>query len=151
MSGNAGRALRVVSSCAVTFGITAIAAFGQITGGLRGAVSDPTGAAVPKAVVTLTSLDTKQARTQSTNESGEFSFELLPIGNYEVKAESAGFAASITRAQVRTGEEAFVAFKLEVGQVSQTVEVSGAVAQIDTENAQLQTAVTGVYREDGGR
>ena len=143
MSGNAGRALRVVSSCAVTFGITAIAAFGQITGGLRGAVSDPTGAAVPKATVTLTSLDTKQARTQSTNESGEFSFELLPIGNYEVKAESAGFAASITRAQVRTGEEAFVAFKLEVGQVSQTVEVSGAVAQIDTENAQLQTAVTG--------
>jgi outer membrane receptor protein involved in Fe transport len=143
MNGNAGRALRVVSSCAVTLGITAIAAFGQITGGLRGAVSDPTGAAVPKAMVTLTSLDTKQARTQSTNESGEFSFELLPIGNYEVKVESAGFAASVTQAQVRTGEESFVAFKLEVGQVSQTVEVSTAVAQVDTENAQLQTAITG--------
>jgi Carboxypeptidase regulatory-like domain len=143
MSGNAGRALRVVSSCAVAFGITAIAAFGQITGGLRGTVSDPTGAAVPKATVTLTNLGTKQLRTQSVNDSGEFSFELLGIGDYEVKAEAAGFAASVTQAQVRTGESAFVAFHLEVGQVSQTVEVSGAVAQVNTENAQLQTSVIG--------
>jgi hypothetical protein len=127
----------------VAFGITAIAAFGQITGGLRGTVSDPTGAAVPKATVTLTNHGTKQLRTQSVNDSGEFSFELLGIGDYEVKAEAAGFAASVTQAQVRTGESAFVAFHLEVGQVSQTVEVSGAVAQVNTENAQLQTSVIG--------
>ncbi len=120
-----------------------VAAFGQITGSLRGTVSDPSGAAVPKAMVTLTNVETRQARTQSTNDSGEFTFELLPIGTYEVKAEAAGFATSVTQAEVQTGEIAYVPFKLQVGQVSQTVEVTGAAAQINTENAQLQTTVTG--------
>ena len=127
----------------LAIGFTAVAAFGQITGGLRGTVSDPTGAAVAKSTVTLTNLETKQVRTQAVNDRGEFTFELLTVGDYVVKAEAAGFSASETHAQVRTGEEAFVAFKLEVGQVSQTVEVSSAVAQIDTENAQIQTSVTG--------
>lgn len=118
-------------------------ALGQITGGLRGTVSDPTGATVPKAKVTATNVETMQVRTQSSNDAGEFSFELLPIGIYEIKAESAGFAASLTQAEVKAGEYKFVAFKMEVGQVSQTVEVSSAVSQVDTENAQLQTSVTG--------
>jgi len=117
--------------------------YAQITGGLRGTVSDPTGAAVSKASVTLTNVATKQVRTQLVNERGEFTFELLLAGDYEVKGESAGFAASVTQAQVTTGEYSFVAFKLEVGSVTQTVQVSDAVAQVDTENAQLQTAVTG--------
>jgi hypothetical protein len=115
----------------------------QITGGLRGTVSDPTGSGVPKATVTLTNLETRQARAQSTSSQGEFNFELLAIGTYEVRAEAAGFAASVAQAEVRTGEEASVAFRLEVGQVSQTLEVRGAAAQVDTENAQLQTSVTG--------
>jgi len=117
--------------------------FAQITGGLRGTVSDPTGAAVSKATVTLTNLATKQARTQPVNERGEFTFELLTPGDYEVKAESPGFSVALTQAQVKTGEEAFVAFRLEVGRITETVQVSDAVAQIDTQNAQLQTSVTG--------
>jgi len=115
----------------------------QITGGLRGTVSDPSGAAVPKTKMTLTNLETNQARTQSANDSGEFAFELLLAGDYEVKAEAAGFAAATTRAPVRTGEETSLAFRLEVGQVTQSVEVSTAAAVVDTENAQLQTSVTG--------
>jgi Carboxypeptidase regulatory-like domain/TonB-dependent Receptor Plug Domain len=141
MKGNINRAL--CASYVVAIGFTAVAAFGQITGGLRGTVSDATGAAVPKSTVTLTNVGTRQARTQTVNDRGEFTFELLTVGDYTVKAAAAGFAASETHAQVRTGEESFVDFKLEVGQVSQTVEVSSAVAQIDTENAQLQTSVTG--------
>jgi hypothetical protein len=116
---------------------------GQITGGLRGTVSDATGAVVPKAKLTLTSLETNQVRTQTANDSGEFAFELLLVGDYEVKAEAQGFATATSRAQVRTGEETSVAFRLEVGQVTQSVEVSTAAALVDTENAQLQTSVTG--------
>jgi outer membrane receptor protein involved in Fe transport len=134
--------LRSALICLLAIGLVA-GAYGQITGGLRGTVSDPTGAAIPKATVTLTSVDTKATRTQSVNGSGEFTFELLPIGQYEVKIESDGFSTSVTQAEVRTGEETLVNFKLEIGQVSQTVEVSTAVAQVDTENAQLQMAVTG--------
>jgi hypothetical protein len=116
---------------------------GQITGGLRGTVSDATGAVVPKAKMTLTNLETNQVRTQTANDSGEFAFELLLAGDYEVKAEAQGFAAAVSRAQVRTGEETSVAFRLDVGQVTQSVEVSTAAALVDTENAQLQTSVTG--------
>src|SRR5579871_3133615 len=96
------------------------ATFAQITGGLRGTVSDPTGAAVPRAKVTLTNLETRQARAQEANAQGEFTFELLPIGNYEIKAEAPGFATSVTQALVSTGEYASVNFRMEVGQLSQT-------------------------------
>src|SRR5579872_6562261 len=95
---------RRLSASVLAIGFSAVLGYGQITGGLRGTVSDPSGAVVPRAKVTLTNLETRQARTQSANEVGEFSFELLPIGNYQVKAEATGFAASATQAEVRTGE-----------------------------------------------
>jgi carboxypeptidase family protein/TonB-dependent receptor-like protein len=142
MKRNIRLGMQLIVSGMLVIGFT-VTADGQITGGLRGTVSDPTGAAVPKANVTLTDLDTKQTRAQSVNDAGEFSFELLKLGNYEVKVEAAGFAASTTQAEVKAGEYAFVTFKLEVGQVTQTVEVSTAVSRVDTENAQLQTAITG--------
>ena len=115
----------------------------QITGELRGTVQDSSGGTVAQAKVTLKSLETNITREQNTNAAGQFVFALLQIGSYEVKAESAGFRASVTRAEVRTGEIASVNFKLEVGQVTETVTVSDVVSQLDTENSQLQTAIVG--------
>ena len=114
----------------------------QITGTLRGTISDASGASIPKAKVTLTNEDTKQVRTQDVNAQGEFNFELLTIGNYMVKAEAPGFSASEAHALLKTGENS-LALKLDVGNVTQVVEVTSAVSQLDTENAQLQTSVTG--------
>jgi len=124
-------------------GLTASNLSAQITGALRGTVSDPSGAAIPKGNVTLTNLETKHARTQPVNSQGEFSFDLLTIGDYSVKAESPGFAASESRVTIRTGETQTVAFNLEVGNVTQVVEVSTGVSQLDTENAQVQDSFTG--------
>jgi outer membrane receptor protein involved in Fe transport len=115
----------------------------QITGALRGTVSDASGSSIPKAKVTLTNLETRQVRTQDVNLQGEFNFELLTVGSYQVKAEAAGFASSETTALVQTGEPRAVAFKLEVGNVNQVVEVTSAVSQLDTETSQLQTSITG--------
>jgi outer membrane receptor protein involved in Fe transport len=115
----------------------------QITGNLRGSVTDASGASVANAKVTLTNTGTRQERTQTTGASGEFAFELLPIGQYSVKAEASGFAAQEAQAEVKTGEVAEVSFKLPVGSTSAVVEVTSAVAQIDTENAQLQTSISG--------
>ncbi|HWE53478.1 MAG TPA: carboxypeptidase regulatory-like domain-containing protein [Bryobacteraceae bacterium] len=115
----------------------------QITGGLRGTVSDATGALVPNASITLTNLETKQKRTQAATASGEFAFDLLAIGNYEVEAVASGFGAEKAQAEVRTGETASLAFKLQVGALSQAIEISSVVAQVDTENAQLQTSIAG--------
>jgi outer membrane receptor protein involved in Fe transport len=115
----------------------------QITGALRGTVSDASGSSVPKAKVTLTNLDTRQVRTQDVNTQGEFTFDLLTVGNYSVKAEASGFASAEAQALVKTGEISSVAFKLEVGSVNQVIEVNSVVAQLDTENSQLQTSITG--------
>jgi outer membrane receptor protein involved in Fe transport len=115
----------------------------QITGELRGTVSDPTGAAIPKTTITLTNLETRQVRTQTASSEGEFSFDLLGVGSYEVEAMAAGFNPEKTQAEVRTGETSSVSFKLKVGQVTEALQVSDAVAQVDTENSQLQTSFTG--------
>src|SRR5215472_17424195 len=123
------RCLRLIVSCILAIGFM-VRAHGQITGGIRGTVSDQTGAAVVKAIVTLTNVDTKQPRTQSVNDAGEFTFELLTLGHYEVKTEAPGFATSTTQAEVKAGEYAFVTFKLEVGQVTQTVEVSMSISRV---------------------
>ncbi len=115
----------------------------QITGILRGTVSDSSGASIPKAKVTITNLDTKAARVQAVNTQGEFDFDLLTIGEYEVKAEAPGFSATESHVLIKTGETSNMALKLEVGNVSQVVEVTTAVSQLDTDNAQVQGAITG--------
>ncbi|MCC6538068.1 MAG: TonB-dependent receptor [Bryobacterales bacterium] len=118
-------------------------AFGQITGEVRGTVVDPTGAAVSNAKVSARNVETGESRDAAVDASGGFVFNLLKIGNYEIRAEAAGFRVATTRAEVKAGEIAGVRLPLEVGQVTESVTVSDAVAQIDTENAQIQTSVTG--------
>lgn len=115
----------------------------QITGQLRGSVADASGAAITSAKITLKSQETGQVRDQMVNSQGEFAFDLLQVGTYELRAEAAGFAAGVTNAPVRTGETATVTLKLEIGQASQSIEVNGAVQQLDTENAQMQESVSG--------
>src|SRR5438309_11386765 len=61
------------------------------TGALTGTVKDPSGGVIPNATVTLTSVDTGQARTTMTAADGVYHFSLLPPGNYRVKIESSGF------------------------------------------------------------
>jgi hypothetical protein len=116
---------------------------GQITGDLRGVVLDTSGAAVAGAKVTLTSLETGEQRVANTDVEGRFNFGLLRVGNYEVRAETSGFRASVTQAEVKTGEIAGVQFRLEVGQMTEVITVTDAVAQLDTENSQIQTSVIG--------
>ena len=105
-------------------------------------VLDATGAIVPRATVTLKSTETGEIRTVETTD-GNFNFSLLKIGKYEIRAEAAGFRVSSAVAEIKTGEIASVRFALEVGQVTETVNVTDAVSLLNTENAQLQTSVTG--------
>src|SRR4029077_16633937 len=61
------------------------------TGALTGTIKDPSGAVIPNATVTLTSLDTGAVRTTMTGADGSYKFNLLPTGNYRVRIEAAGF------------------------------------------------------------
>ncbi|MBI1897989.1 MAG: carboxypeptidase regulatory-like domain-containing protein, partial [Acidobacteria bacterium] len=118
-------------------------AFAQITGEIRGVVLDPSGAAIPNAKITLTSKETGATRQVTSDEEGRFALPLLPIGEYEVKAEAPAFRIAVTPAIVRSGEISTVRFALEVGQVTESVVVTDAVSALDTENAQVQYSIEG--------
>src|SRR5215470_13809541 len=95
-------------------------------GTILGMVTDSSGAAVPGAGVTIKNLDTGLTRTVSTSEDGSYAAPELPIGNYSVTVEKAGFKTGVVSgAKVEVSSERRVDFTLQPGQLSQTVEVQG--------------------------
>ncbi len=137
--------MRLVRSggCALMllFGLTS-SAFGQGTGDIVGRVGDASGAVVPGASVTATNLATNIARTAVTSENGDYTFTLLPIGNYEVKTELAGFQTRTSRITLGTGDRARVDFKLELGTVSENITVAGAAPLLQTDTSQVASRLT---------
>lgn len=112
--------------------------FGEITG----TVTDPSGAVVSAAVVTLTNLATNQQRRITTNQTGNFSMPFLVPGGYSVKVESPGFKTA-TRPDIvlQVGAVQRVDFVLEVGEITQNVEVSSAAPLLTTENTSVGTVI----------
>src|SRR5215467_2875890 len=105
--------------------LAAPAAAQTFTGSITGTVTDPAGALVPNAALTLTNLDTNDARRQLTNESGEYTFAAVSPGRYRLALEHPGFKRVVQEPiEVRVQQFVTLDLALEVGQASQTVEVS---------------------------
>ena len=68
----------------------------KITGTISGVVTDPTGAVVPQATVTITNIDTALTRTVTTNEMGEYVAADLPNGNYRITVKQTNFKEAVT-------------------------------------------------------
>ncbi|MDE3110421.1 MAG: carboxypeptidase regulatory-like domain-containing protein, partial [Acidobacteriota bacterium] len=114
------------------------------TGAIAGTVSDPSGAAVANAKVTLTSLATGQTRTATTGQNGDYRFSLLPPGNYKIDISASGFkTATAASVAVVTTETATVNQALEVGEVTQTVTVESSAPVLQTESSTLGTTISG--------
>src|SRR3954449_2000504 len=106
---------------AVTWGLPS---FGQTFGEVTGRISDPTGAAIPTAQITLTSTATNAVRTTVSTDSGDYSFPAVAPGSYSVKVEKTAFkAATSTNVEVQIQQTVRLDFTLQVGQVSESVEV----------------------------
>src|ERR1700680_793583 len=87
------------------------------TGALTGRVTDASGGVIANATVTATSIDTGHERSATTGTDGTYKFDLLPLGNYRVKFEAAGFkTVEIPSATVNGTERAILDGKLEVGE-----------------------------------
>ncbi len=117
----------------------------QVTasGNISGVVTDPTGAAVVGASVTVTSTATNAQRKTVTNGSGEYRFDLLPAGAYQLEVDASGFShAQVKGLQVLVGTTATINVPVTAGQVSQTVEVTVGNQLVDTEKTDVSTAVT---------
>jgi hypothetical protein len=109
-----------------------------------GTVTDPTGAQVPNVSVTITNTDTGVVRKLATNEVGQYVAPNLHIGNYTVRAESAGFkAARQSGITLSVGERARVDFKLELGQATESVSVEANAVQVQTDSGEVSDVITG--------
>ena len=112
---------------------------------IRGTITDPSGAAVAGATVTITNLQTNLTRSQGTRTSGTYSFELIPPGEYKVEIAAKGFRKSVVpRVQALVGSIAEVSQTLQIGEVQTAVvvEVTSSDAQINTQDATLGNNIT---------
>ena len=115
---------------------------GQVTQTIQGLVTDATGAVIPGATVTLTNRDTGVQNTVQTNETGNFTFPQVLVGNYDASCRLEGFKTeTVTNQRVETGAQVRINFSLEIGDVTETVEVSAAAITLNTENAVVGSVV----------
>jgi Carboxypeptidase regulatory-like domain len=112
------------------------------TGTILGNVTDTSGAAVPGATITATNLDTQFSRTTTSDESGQYSVLLLPLGNYKVDVTLDGFKNfSQTGIVLEVGRNARIDATIEPGNVSETVSVVADAPLVETASASLSRTV----------
>jgi hypothetical protein len=117
---------------------------GQSTSGsIKGTVSDSSGAAIANIEVQARNKGTAIVNTALTNSEGTFTFVTLPAGGYDISVESSGFKKSIVRGVVvDVGITARVDIQLQLGAVSDTVEVTGGAAVITPDTSESGTVLT---------
>lgn len=112
--------------------------FGEITG----RVTDPTGAVMSGASLTLTNLNTNGVRQAAATEAGVYTFPSVPPGAYTLKAEIAGFKKWVSQPfQVQVQQVVRLDVVVQVGQMSEIVEVAADVALLQAETATLGTVI----------
>lgn len=113
----------------------------QTLGSIVGDIRDPGGAIVPRAVVSVTNTDTNAVRTAQTNEDGMFTFPGLVPGNYSVRAQMPGFRQVARSLVLQVQQTARVDMVLELGQVTENVEVMAVAGMLNTEDATVGTVI----------
>src|SRR5467141_932325 len=128
-------------ACAVFF---AAAAHAQYRASIQGVVTDPQGAVVSGATLTLKNLDTNQTLTTTTDDNGIYNFNALPSSKYSLTIEKAGFKQKVLDNVGVIPEQAnALNIQLEVGQVTESVTVNGdEIPAIDTETASVSGTVS---------
>jgi Carboxypeptidase regulatory-like domain/TonB dependent receptor len=110
-----------------------------VYGNIVGTVLDPSGAGVPNARVIITDISRAVGFTTTTNESGFFTQRFLIVGRYQVRVEASGFRAYEQDVSVSVDQETSLDVKLQVGEVSETVEVSAEAPLLKTERSDVST------------
>ena len=115
----------------------------QTGGTISGSASDATGALIPGASVTVRNVDTGLTRELVSDEQGRYSAPNLPVGSYEVQISLPGFRTEIRKGiELSVGQQLVLNVTLQVGQVAETVEVTGeAAAAVETTNATVSSLV----------
>ena len=120
-----------------------IGASQTVTATITGTVTDSTGASVANVKVTATNIGTAVASTTQTNASGVYNLLFLPVGNYDISAESPGFKkAAMGPFKLDVNQIARVDIKLEVGELTQSVEITAVAPILQTESTATGDTIT---------
>ncbi len=112
--------------------------FGEVTG----TVTDSSGAAVAGTTVTLLNAATNQTRKVDTNDVGNYTIPFVPPGLYEVRVQKGGFKSSLRNdVRVQVADSVRVNFTIEIGNVTETLEVKGDSQLLAAENASVGTVI----------
>jgi len=129
------RKLNYITLILAIAGVTASAQ--TITGAFTGTLTDQTGAVIPNAKVTATNAGTNVTYTATSNDAGLYSLLFLPVGSYNLAAEVKGFKKGTAGPfGLQVNQTARVDFKMEVGETTQSVEISAAAPVLQTESTQ---------------
>src|SRR5437016_4580260 len=136
------RLLTLILSLSVVFFAIASARGQSTYGAIAGSVTDPSGAAIPDAQVTLTNLGTMEKRTQSTGSDGLYTFVNLIPGSYRIDVEKQGFKR-VTREPVvvEVQQTTKIDTALQVGQANETVTVTAETPLLQAETSSLGQVV----------
>jgi hypothetical protein len=132
----AGLTLLLVMGCAA--GLAAQTTLGR----LSGTVLDSSGAALPGATITLTNENTNQVQTTVAGDNGAYVFPQVPVGSYKVEIALQGFkTASYTQVAIAVGQEYSLTARLELGAITEQVEVTAGSALVSTTTPEVGATV----------
>ncbi|MGH9674094.1 MAG: carboxypeptidase regulatory-like domain-containing protein [Bryobacteraceae bacterium] len=113
-----------------------------VTAKVVGSVTDPSGATIPKADVTIQNTDTNITRKTVTDGNGNYEFPFLPIGGYTISATATGFqTTSVSRFTLSVDQVARLDIQLTIGQAAQKIEVAADALLLQSENATVGTVI----------
>jgi hypothetical protein len=114
----------------------------EVTAGITGRVTDPSDAPIANATVRATDTARGTVFTATTNQDGAYTISRLPIGTYEVRVEAPGFQTAVhPPVQLELNQTSRLDFPMRVGQLTETVEVTGDAPLLQTETTQLGTVI----------
>ena len=116
---------------------------------LQGTVYDPTQASVSGAAIVLKNIETAQERSATSNSDGFYIFQLIPPGNYEMSVKAAGFRTYVEKGlSLALTQTLRQDVRLQLGDTSETVNVSASVAVLETDSTALGTAIRAEVRDN---
>ena len=107
-----------------------------VTGGFSGTITDPTGAIVPEATLTLTNSSTGESFVSTSTATGGYAFSLLKPGDYALVIKKDGFKTTSRKVSVLLGQNLTINVAMELGASTTTIEVTGEGALLQTKKCQ---------------
>ena len=141
---NSRRSFRFVTILAVAFALTTVSALAQYRASIQGTVTDPTGAVIPGAALTLTDVTNNHVVTATTNGAGIYYLNALPADSFTLVVSASGFATkTLTNVTVIPEQPNTLNLKLELGSTKESVTVdAGDVPALDTTTANINGTIT---------